>query len=159
MHTVRYVARGCPLCKQAPKPAVEHVSRLSVVRYTKAMFFMPNKADKRIFQPCGLANAGSQTSIVFAMPDEDPRLLEMRGLPPAAVTAPIFLLYFQTALWQRWNADMRHMLRCESAACSPQARCCCQSSSPGASPEKNSPQAHYPGDMGSNRCKQESTHT
>ena len=56
------------------------------------MFFMPDKADERILQPCSLANAGSQTSIVFAMPDQDPRLLEMRGLPPAAVAAPLFEL-------------------------------------------------------------------
>ena len=81
---------------------------------------MPDKADERILQPCSLANAGSQTSIVFAMPDQDPRLLDMHGLPPSAVAAPLFLLYFQAALWRRWNADMRHMPRCEDAACSPQ---------------------------------------
>ena len=134
-------------------------SCLSVVRRKKAMSCMPGKADERILQPCSLANAGSETSIVFTMPDQDPRLLEMRGLPPAPVTAPLFLLYFQTALWQRWKADMRHMPRCEDAACSPQARCCFQYSPPRASPEKTSPPAHYPGDMGSNRQKQESTHT
>ena len=39
------------------------------------------------------------------------------------------------------------------------ARCCFQDSPPRASPEKASPQAHYPGDMGSNRRKQESMHT
>jgi len=94
VHAVRPMARCLSLCKQASKSTVEHVSRLSIMRCKKAMFFMPNKADERIFQPCGLANPESETSIVFAMPDEDPRLLEMRGLPPAAVTAPIFLLYF-----------------------------------------------------------------
>ena len=124
------------------------------------MFVMPDKADERILQPCSLANAGSQTSIVFAMPDQDPRLLEMRGLPPAAVAAPLFELYFPATLGKRgWNADMRHMPRCEDAACSPQARCCFQYSPPRASPEKTSPQTNYPGDMGSNRRKQESTHT
>ena len=35
-----------------------------------------------------------------------------------------------------WNADMRHMPRCEDAASSPQARCCFQYSPPRASPEK-----------------------
>ena len=154
MHPVRSVARRGTFCVKAPKPAVEHVSRLSVVRRKKAMFFMPGKADERILQSCSLANTGSEASIVFTMPNQDPRLLEMRGLPPAPVTAALFLLYFQAALWRRWNADMRHMPRCEGAACSPQARCCFQYSPPRVSPEKTSPQPHYPADMGSNCRKQ-----
>ena len=138
---------------------MEHVSRFVCrVMQKSNVFLCQTKQTKEYFSHVAWQNAGSQTSIVFAMPDQDPRLLEMRGLPPAAVAAPLFLLYFQAALCKRgWNADLRPHATLR--------RCSMQSARRAAAFQYSPPRALsgkglrrrqiYPGDMGSNRRKQE----
>ena len=117
VHAVRPMARCLSLCQQASKPAVEHVPRLSVVWCKKAMFFMPNKADKRIFHRVSMESKQTREEGLPALSEK--RKMELWILPPKIASATIFPVQ-QNAPRRRpkWQTDVRCVpCRCRASYC------------------------------------------